>query len=464
MASKFNVDFLRRSDLLFELYARNYKSDEIVDTLRKKLRLMLAQEIPTDKKYISVEDIPEQVALCKQNLEFLKNDSDNLDESTTRVDASRHRDRLSCFLNRSNLLKEVCSDNNLEDYIHDLDTVLDVTKDLIIELNGKFPLNQSKSPVIRINCGANPNSDPSQNINQTSHNNFLSPSQMNNNPLEGNPSVQIMNLTDPNQISTANTNQNIVPNFPPSHVNPSCESFPENQISTPKYTSLYSKIQHPVIKSLSDLPCTDGLCTETLLRFFRIVLRILTAFPELKLQIFSLLVPYTRGPLLSCLLNNRERNDFDLFHYQAIKSFIPERQLVNIKQNLFWRKQADNERLADYIRDIKETALLLRLNLSEEQVVENILEGINYRIRACCTFNARPRNFVDLDKLCIEVMNIQFIHKDSHYSQRTFPPANLMRPSIGPSVNRQPTCFYCKRPGHVRQNCPVLLRNNQKNL
>lgn len=467
MASKFNVDFLRRSDLQFELYCRNYRSDEVVDALRKKLRLMLAQDIAPDKTYILTRDIPEQLALCKQNLDILKNDSENLCDTTTSNDAIRFRDRLNCFINRLSLLKQVCLDNDLEESGAEFDLLLQDSKTLLIDLNGKFPVPQSR-PLIDIPIANNPNLDPNENLcagGAPVQNDPPPEFPVINNPHAKNNPVQIINFNQdipnpsfmksfPNTVSASlESNPNLLKDFP--------DHLPHVKITTP-----YSKMNHPVIKLLADLPPScDGLSVTELLKYLRVVLRIVSAFPDLKYQIFSLLVPYTRGPLLSCLLKyQKESPNFDLFHKHVILSFIPERQLLDLKQSLFLRKQEDHENLADYVRDIKESAVLLHLNLCEEDVVNNILEGINYKVRACCTFSARPRNFSDLDSLCIEVMNIQFIHKGASNFVSTRSSYHQNRPMGAPPSRRDVICHNCKKPGHIRPQCPALLQNRSKNL
>lgn len=460
MASKFNVDFLRRSDLIFELYSRNYKSDEVVNALRKRLRLLLAQEVLPDKKYIIVDEIPDQINLCKQDIQILQNDADNLDETTSRNDSLRYRDRLNCFINRINLLREASLENNLEDCNAELETLLVTAKDLLIELNGKFPMHQCKTPVPKPNqpydaaCG---HTDQNLGLPNIPIQNLSSPVYNVNELPEQNCSVLKINLAEPNNTSCFNPSQNPIPYNPTDNTNTFCNNEQAN-FSSSNFTSFYSKLPNPAAKLLSDLPCIDGLFVNSLLKFLRIVLRILSAFPELKSHIFSLLVPHARGPFLECLLRNRSTNNFDSFHNQVIKNFIPERQLLNFQQTLFWRKQADNENLADYISDIKETAVLLRLNLSEESVVNNILDGINYKVRACCTFYSRPKVFADLDKLCVDVMNVQFIHKTVNNFEKptSFRTPNRfpVRPSNSSNHN---VCFYCRRPGHVKQQCPVLL-------
>lgn len=459
MALKFNVDFLRRSDLMFELYCRGQVSNEVVEVLRKKLRTLLSQEIFPDKKNILIEHVPEQLALCRQNLEILKNDFENLCETTSKVEVSRLRDRVGCFINRLSLLREVCTDNSLDDLVTDFDDLLQLIQNLFSDLNNMYPPSQS---ITSVTNPAFPTVATFENLNTTNENrpNPVIPSGPSLvNVCAPDHSVPVVPLAGPSVPQPVHVGTGSVPSLPvhnPS-VNPPVHPY------ACSFGSIYSKLPHPVIKLLNELPVADGFSVDDLLKFFRLVLRIISAFPDLRSCIFPLLVPHVRGQLLNLLLSNQESSNFDSFHCQALSSFIPERQLSSIKQNLFLRKQADDEKLAEYVRDIRESAAVLRLGLSEEQIVSTILEGINFKVRACCTFCARPRNFADLDRLCIDVMNVQFIHRGGAMEKSTGSAGTtrvLPRPSPGSSV----ICHHCHRAGHIRPQCPVLQRRNSKNL
>lgn len=80
---------------------------------------------------------------------------------------------------------------------------------------------------------------------------------------------------------------------------------------------------------------------------------------------------------------------------------------ATLKQNLFLRCQGSNENLSEYISDIREAKEILRLDVTEMEVVINILTGLNPSVRSCLTFCSRPNNYRELDALCIEAMNVQ---------------------------------------------------------
>jgi hypothetical protein len=69
------------------------------------------------------------------------------------------------------------------------------------------------------------------------------------------------------------------------------------------------------------------------------------------------------------------RESFDTFHEHLLKQFIPARQLSQLPVEGYERVQAHNESLGSYIQSVREAALVLRIQETELQVVERILEG-----------------------------------------------------------------------------------------
>lgn len=456
MVSRSSVEYLRKSDLQFEVQIRGQSHDLKVDELRRVLRQLLTLNVLPDKTTIDLKDVEEQISLCQSNLYLLKSDLENLEESSNKIDIVRFKNRLNCFVNRIAFLQEVCEFKQTEEFDEALNALSEENTKLLTEFNSKYQLVSPRIDTDQVGV----NDLEGINLNA-----------MNNNPAVINTNVQVPasnilsnNSLESNNPFTENNNQL----FPGNQTQ--YENVPGIQISAPvqpvKVVSCYSKMKHPGESILSQIPKTDGFSVDNVLKFFRITLRLLAAFPELRPQIFSLVVPYCQGPFLNCLLQNRTDNDFDKFHSIAIKSFIPERQLSVITQNLYLRKQELNEKLPEYIRGIKEAAALLRLEASENRMVNTIIEGLNFRVRACAAFCVRPSNFNELDEFCIHVMNVQYLHGGDSLDKK--PTVVSMG---GPSqdfsrgtVRRPIICHYCRKVGHIKPNCPELKNRSSKNL
>ena len=71
------------------------------------------------------------------------------------------------------------------------------------------------------------------------------------------------------------------------------------------------------------------------------------------------------------------------------------------------RDRLNGVSLADFVHSIRDAARILGLGLSEEEIVQIILEGVTPQERSRLVFAERPRSFVDLDKLCVLSRAIQ---------------------------------------------------------
>ena len=67
----------------------------------------------------------------------------------------------------------------------------------------------------------------------------------------------------------------------------------------------------------------------------------------------------------------------------------------------FYRVQARSETLAQYVQRIREVARILGMGMSEEEVVQHILDGGCSEDRLRLVFAELPRWFADLDRLWV---------------------------------------------------------------
>ena len=88
--------------------------------------------------------------------------------------------------------------------------------------------------------------------------------------------------------------------------------------------------------------------------------------------------PYCRCELLALVtqaINTRET--FENFHARSLGHFIPSREMLQLTTARYERVQSEGEHFFSYVQAIKDAALVLRINESEAQVVERIVEALS---------------------------------------------------------------------------------------
>jgi hypothetical protein len=125
--------------------------------------------------------------------------------------------------------------------------------------------------------------------------------------------------------------------------------------------------------------------------------------------IYEILYPFCKREVLVLLEQALSaRDSFDTFHEHLLKRFIPARQLSQLRVERYERVQAHNESLGSYIHSVREAALVLRIQETELQVVERILEGLTPNQRARLVFQGPPNSFKQFEHLVVVDHNIAF--------------------------------------------------------
>jgi hypothetical protein len=101
-------------------------------------------------------------------------------------------------------------------------------------------------------------------------------------------------------------------------------------------------------------------------------------------------------------------SSFEQFHFDVLQFFVPGRLFESLKQNLFRRLQHSDESFPAYVSSIRDAALVLELPVSEQEIINNILDGLSPAQRSRFVFQARPSTWADVDSLCVHDRNVFF--------------------------------------------------------
>ena len=232
----------------------------------------------------------------------------------------------------------------------------------------------------------------------------------------------------------------------------------------------YNKLPNPMGGLLQSIPVVDGLEVDALLSFLSSIFK-LRDFPGITDQdMLRLLVPYCRSPLsdrLTSVLVSGE--NFDCFHKLVLECFVPVRLRDRLKLDHFYRPQGTRESLAAFVSSIKSFNRVLRLGLSESEVVDVIVDGINMSERSRLVFAGRPSSFLDLDRICITSNNVQFSDHQREMTEKQLnkgPGAVFMVGEGQGGFGRgrgPPVCFGCGQRGHIRRFCRQGSQASPKN-
>lgn len=430
------IDSLKKSELMFELKSCGTaaKQDMIVLKLRSMLRSLLNQNINPDfRNIVSLDiDLATEVSEAEKSLTTLVDDIENLvPDGDLKFD--RIGVRLRIFKARLNILLMWLDDVTVMsgDEPSQLKTKLEILRSTISNADSicnDLRLNTQVAPCatedgtsddVNRHFGVGVNTPVNESV------------------------VPVGNLVDFSNLNPSN--QNLV-----CSASNTCQS---------NFNSIYAKLNHPAEKLISSIPICDGFNVNNLLNFFRISLQLINSYSDVKNNIMTVLIPFTTGQLNSILLKH---NCFNDFHKEALVSLIPTRQLNTLTQELFYRPQRLKEPLNSYITEIKQIALVLRLALSELEIINVILEGLSPDVRSCLAFTNRPVDFNELDKMCVQVSNTfytdrQRINSDS--VARVYNNSTSKKNQLTSKV----ICHFCRQPGHIRPQCESYKRSLNRN-
>jgi hypothetical protein len=430
-------EYLGKEDLLYEVESRGAVAAGDADGLRKQFRELLKKvKTPTRNSKWSVTD---EVLVCKRKYEEWEGRLEEIvaEPPTGRI-KSRQITALLHFKNRVTLLMAADGlDANVKKWAGEVGDYVDKLLDAHEPKNP--PLVDLRTVVTGEVAGV-------------AH-------------IDG----ETAELSEPKEVYAGEPSQagNYHPKFE--------KRFPGMTKNTISPSSLvqYGKLPNPVAPMVQRLGIVDGLNPMRLIDFLMDVLKILEVPGINGKDLLQLLMPYCRSPLAERLYEVlHEGGDFDDFHELALAFFVPKRVMERLKADRIFRIQRQGEDMGHFVKDVKRTCKVLRLEMSEAEVVKTILEGLDPSERNRVCFEPRPSSFKDLDKLCVVSRGMYVNDGQRGMSNRPGRMVGAIQTNSRPELQNNSsnsgfgsryysntggrrgfTCYQCGREGHIKRFC-----------
>lgn len=573
----FNVDMLLKHEIQYELMARDVRPVGTADEYRKLLRTALTDNVPTVLCKFTQRKFDEELEQIHELIDTVNNILTETDLILTETKLKRTETKLSHIINRYTICKESNYFKELGDKT-DWNILDDSLKKLLVlyldkKENPGSSDNKRNTPVeVSTELTTSVTTSTSTFItNVTTSTGIQALGTIADNDHEKfklayagnfNPTLAVdrnllftqgLTCQSNNEINTTSghhymTNVNTVnqPQFvnvepvmsPATYdvkskiVHPSY-TYPQLRTNRPAFdyslahnvfVDNYAKLPNPIQQYLQKIRICDGLNVDELLNFINITLKIRNLKQLSDYSLFQVLIPHMEGLVKERAFYSMCNGiSYDQFHDEILKTCIPTRLRSRLEQDQYYRLQRNGEPLQTFIMSIKESAHVLRLNKSEQEIVDTIIEGLNPTERQRLIFTPKPTSFVELNNLCILSQNVRYTdmqrlsterntcrtprnqfqenvnnenvsrRSNPNFQNVTFKPirqhtnfntnvpvpnsqfqnmhiSNISSiPNRSNQANNSPNkpvefkCYYCNKPGHMARNCFLKNQYNSKN-
>jgi len=451
-----NPNYLLKEDLRYELLVRGITSDSDVHTLRKLFRAVVTENAPCDLSYLStqsVEELFESVVDKTVELQnLIKQQEAQLTQLAPRFETWLHHLR-GRFLHLTELDPSAAtSTSSRYQQVRDR---LDNIEISLPKMDGAARASQEE--------------EEEEELNSMMQEHMVAPDNTSTGGGRDNGRVSTVTGTLGREVGTQ-TDQ-IAPGnagMVEAQVTPSGHGI--KQVFSPHF---YQRLPHSLSNLIKELPVVDDTDVNLLCEFLLKVLKASQVGQMSDSAIYELMYPYCRGELLALVtqaFNTRE--NFENFHNRSLRHFKPAREMSYLRMAMYERVQAQGEHFFSYVQVIKDAALVLRINESEAQLVERIIEGLTPTQRARFVFQPPPSSFRQLEQFAIVDRNIAYAHRSraEPASEVEFAAIESQsehcetlgygKRSQDPRQRKVVVCFYCRKPGNTQSRC--FLRLSQR--
>lgn len=228
-----------------------------------------------------------------------------------------------------------------------------------------------------------------------------------------------------------------------------------------------SKVDRTVVMELiKKVKGANGNDEVQLVNFLKDIRPLFEISPQASNEIIKLLLPCVSGPLFKLWLDAvSQAVSWDLLHTAILDQFIPPLRRREIESLEIDRPQRHNEDFAEYTEAVIGMAFAINTRLTEQEVIDVILNKCHPSSRLHFGFSNPPGNIGELRALATRVASS--IKAEQRYfgdrsRQRTHSIVRNSSERPSQSGRGEVKCFRCNAHGHIARNCRQNL-NGRKN-